>query len=117
MGAVVDVRIGGWEHECCGEAIRRGDHVRWTCVRNGERLHEVHHDLDGIAVVEVVGTVADLRVRAASGELVRIDRVPDGRALRGVDEGDVSVLRDADTGTPIEVRDTEFIVTVREQNP
>ncbi|WP_456283894.1 DUF6578 domain-containing protein [Microbacterium sp. JZ101] len=114
---MVDVRVGGWEHECCGEAIRRGDHVRWTCVRNGERLHEVHHDRDGIAVVEVVGTVADLRVRAASGELVRIDRVPDGRALRGVDEGDVSVLRDADTGTPIEVRDTEFIVTVREQNP
>ncbi|WP_421076046.1 MULTISPECIES: YkvA family protein [unclassified Microbacterium] len=40
---MVDVRVGGWEHECCGEAIRRGDHVRWTCVRNGERLHEVHH--------------------------------------------------------------------------
>ncbi|MEZ0163555.1 DUF6578 domain-containing protein [Kineococcus sp. LSe6-4] len=66
----VIVEVGGWEHECCGAAVERGDVVTFTCFRHlgpdgRVRLIESHHDLG--ADERVHGRVLDVHVVEGAG--------------------------------------------------
>jgi hypothetical protein len=118
---VVDVvvEVGGWEHECCGEAIERNQLVDFRCIRykgpgGRMRLTETHHDgLDVPADERVRGRVTEIRVVHDAGVTQAILRVPSGQALLGFDEDDDGHLEDPWTGDVITSGSFEFLVTVR----
>lgn len=114
----VVVEVGGWEHECCGEAIERGQLVDLQCIRykgpDGRmRLTETHHGgLDVSADERVRGRVIDVQVVQDGGSALSILRVPSGRALRGFDDDD-GHLEDPWIGDVIISAGEEFLVIVR----
>jgi xanthine dehydrogenase iron-sulfur cluster and FAD-binding subunit A len=74
-----EIVVGGWEHECCGVELVRHQRVQWTYIIHSDgRLHETHHELDGLRTAEVSGAVVDL-------ELVQVDgsRVETVESLAG----------------------------------
>ena len=80
----LEIVVGGWEHECCGPEIERYQTVHWTYLTDTDgRLHETHHDLEGLQTNEVTGAVVDLELVQVDGSRVGITRIPSGRALRG----------------------------------
>jgi hypothetical protein len=115
----VVVEVGGWEHDCCGEAIERNQLVDLSCIRypgeNGQlRLIESHHGgLDVRADERVRGRVTEIQVIQDGGAALPILRIPSGAALRGFDEDDDGRLEDLWTGDVIEARSDGFLVTVR----
>ncbi|TKJ29741.1 hypothetical protein [Blastococcus sp. CCUG 61487] len=115
----VIVEVGGWEHECCGDAIERNQLVDFRCIRyrgpdGRARLAESHHDgLDVPAEERVSGRVADIHVVGGPGAARPVLRIPSGRALRGFDDVDDGHLEDPWTGEVIEGEDPAFLVTVR----
>lgn len=110
----VEVEVGDWEHECCGDEIERYRRVRWTCGTHEGRLFETHHDLEGISVQEVVGTVVHIEAVLQDGTRVAIDRIPSGDAMRGCDPHDDGLILEQYTGEPVDAasHDLIFIVTV-----
>ena len=114
----VVVEVGGWEHECCGEAIERNQLVDLQCVNyTGQdgvrRLAESHHGLDLPVMERVRGRVVDLRVVLSDGAPQPVLRIPSGTALCGVDETDDGHLEDPWTGEVVIAEGGEFLVTVR----
>ncbi|MCF6506631.1 hypothetical protein E9549_04305 [Blastococcus sp. MG754426] len=115
----VVVEVGGWEHECCGEAIERNQLVDFRCIRyqgpDGRvRLAESHHGgLDVPADERVRGRVTELHVVRDGGVAQDVLRVPGGAALRGFDEQDDGHLEDPWTGAVLPPGHAEFLVTVR----
>jgi hypothetical protein len=115
----VVVEVGGWEHECCGEAIEQDQLVDFQCIRytgpDGRlRLAESHHGGLSVAADERVhGRVIEIQVVQEDGTAQSIHRVPRGRALRGYDDGDDGHLEAPWTGELIPSRSLEFLVTVR----
>ena len=112
------VEVGGWEHECCGEAIERNQLVDLQCVSytaqgGPSRLAETHHGLDLPLMERVRGRVVDLQVVLGGGALQPVLRIPSGTALCGVDETDDGHLEDPWTGEVIPSESAEFLVTVR----
>ena len=108
------IEVGGWEHSCCGPEIRRGESVRWDCIRaEDSRLVETHHDLEGLSIEKVDGIVEDILVRHPNGEATQIVRIPSGRALRGMDSDDDGLLMSRDGGTPFGAPSEDFLVTLR----
>jgi hypothetical protein len=117
-GVDVVVEVGGWEHECCGEAIERNQLVDFRCIRyerpDGQiRLIETHHGLDVPADARVRGRVTEIQVVQESGTARPVLRVPSGRALRGFDDRDDGHLEDPWTGDGMASESREFLVTVR----
>jgi len=117
---VVDVvvEVGGWEHQCCGEAIERNQLVDLQCIRyQGQggplRLIESHHELDVPAEQRVRGRVTEIQVVHEGGTAKPILRIPGGSALRGFDDDDDGHLEDPWTGDVISSDTGEFLVTVR----
>ena len=108
----VEVVIGDWEHQCCGENFRRGDVVEWACYSEADGiLHETHHELEGVPLTHVRGTIVDLFAGDAD-QWTRIERVPSGRALRGFDPedgGDVVALK---SGAVLDPSSVDFLVIV-----
>jgi hypothetical protein len=115
----VVVELGGWEHECCGEAIERNQPVDFTCIRHSGpegrmRLIETHHGgLDVPADERVRGRTTEIHVVPDAGAAQPILRLPSGRALRGFDDDDDGHLEDPWTGDVITSGSTDFLVTVR----
>ncbi|MCF6743467.1 hypothetical protein E9529_04105 [Blastococcus sp. KM273128] len=115
----VVVEVGGWEHECCGEAVERNQLVDFSCIRyqgpdGRERLAESHHGgLDVRADERVRGRVTDIQVVRDGGVAQAVLRLPSGQALRGFDDGDDGHLEDPWTGDLLPSGSTEFLVTVR----
>ena len=115
----VVVEVGGWEHECCGQAIERNQLVDFRCIRHQGtdgrmRLVESHHGgLDVPADERVRGRVTWLQVVHDDGIATAILRVPSGRALRGFAGDDDGHLEDPWTGDVITAGASEFLVTVR----
>ncbi|WP_152030859.1 DUF6578 domain-containing protein [Agromyces aureus] len=109
----VEVVIGDWDHHCCGDVVRRGDRVDWTCYSEAAdgTLHETHHDLDGFPVTQVRGTIVHLLARE-TGQLTRIDRVPSGRALCGFDPDDDGTVFGLESGAELEGSSLDFVVVV-----
>ena len=112
------VEVGGWEHECCGEAIERNQLVDLQCVRysardGASRLAETHHGLDLPVMERVRGRVVDLHTVPSDGAPRAVLRIPSGTALCGVDEDDDGHLEDPWTGEVVEAEGAEFLVTVR----
>jgi hypothetical protein len=109
----VRVNVGGWEHECCGDAVQRGDRVRWTCIVTADgSLHETHHDLGGLKTVPIQGTVVDIELVSADGGRKGIERLPSGRALRGFDDDDSGVVRERASGEVIDPLGNGFLITL-----
>jgi hypothetical protein len=119
--AAVDVvlEVGGWEHECCGEAIERDQLVDFWCIRyegpDGQvRLIETHHGgLDVSADERVRGRVVELQVVLETGDAQSVLRVPSRPEMTRFDDGDDWLLTDPWTGEVITSRTVEFLVTVR----
>jgi hypothetical protein len=115
----VVVEVGGWEHECCGDAIERDQLVDLRCIRSEDpdgraRLVESHHGgLDVAADERVRGRVTEIHVVQDGGALVPVLRLPSGPALRGFDEADDGHLEDPWTGDVVASAGSEFLVTVR----
>ena len=112
----VVVEVGGWEHECCGEAIERNQLVDLGCIRYvdpGGELHlvETHHHIDPDERVR--GRVTEIHVVPDGAALQPVLRIPSGPALRGFDEADDGHLEDPWTGEGITTDAREFLVTVR----
>ncbi|MDF9716094.1 hypothetical protein INN71_03080 [Nocardioides sp. ChNu-153] len=120
----VEVYVGGWEHDCCGEAVQRGEVVRWTCLPYDGRLDRAWH-LDperAEPFVEVSGRVVDLAMVVGDGR-VPVERLPSGSELVGLvdDGGDRSFDDDVvptvvvvATGEVLRVDDDAwFVVTVQ----
>lgn len=114
----VEVVVGGWEHDCCGPTYERYQQVRWTCITDSDgRLEETHHDLEGLQITDVNGTIVELELLRPDRSRVMITRVPSGRALRGFDLHDDGVVFEMYTDEPVagidrNVADPEFIVTL-----
>lgn len=120
--AAVDVvvEVGGWEHECCGEAIERNQLVDFHCIRftgpDGRlRLVESHHGGLSVAADErVQGRVIEIQVVEEDGTAQPIHRVPSGPALCGYDDdGDDGHLEAPWTGDVVASSSVEFLITVR----
>ena len=108
--------VGGWEHDCCGEAIERNQLVDLLCIghtgQDGRmRLIETRHD--NPSGERVRGRVTEIQVVSDGGTTQPILRVPSGRALRGFDDGDDGHLEDPWTGDVITSESRNFLVTVR----
>ncbi|ABS04095.1 DUF6578 domain-containing protein [Kineococcus radiotolerans] len=111
----VIVEVGGWEHECCGPAIERGDFVTFTCIRYLQpggrvRLIESHHDLGPSERIR--GRVLDIHVVEQAGATRPVLRVPSGAALCGDDPEDAGHLQDPGTGEVAPSDSTDFLITV-----
>ena len=112
----VVVQVGGWEHECCGEAIERNQLIDLSCVRrtakDGQsRLVWASHDTPGEEQIQ--GWVTELHVMLDGGAAQPILRVPSGQALCGFDDEDDGHLEGPWTGEVITSRTGQFLVTVR----
>lgn len=105
------VRVGDWEHQCCGEGHELGDRVEWTVHRFGGELHETHHHLvEGIEplvgrIVAVDGLFGD------AGE-VPLLRLPAGTSSEHWVTDRDRPLRNAD-GSPLPEVTEDFVVSVR----
>jgi hypothetical protein len=113
------VEVGDWEHECCGPAYERDSVVELTClVVSGQaepptRYVESHHDLTARpTTARVRGRVADICIEHVDGSTELIERLPSGRALRGLDEDDDGHLEHPWTGEPVTNSSNRFFVTV-----
>ena len=116
----VVVEVGGWEHQCCGSAVERGQVVdlgclRWTGEDGGIHFIESHHDLG--TVEHVRGEVVDIHVVQDGGTTRPILRLPSGNALCGHDPADDGHLEDARTGEVVSTDSEDFLVTVRTPGP
>ncbi|WP_439690637.1 hypothetical protein ACRQ4C_07090 [Curtobacterium sp. SP.BCp] len=114
MPEPVVVEVGGWEHLCCGGAVEIGDEVEYPVVQadGARRFAEVRHGT--VRTQTIRGRVVDLYAVGRSGR-VAVERIPDGRSLRGFDEDDDGHLEARWTGQPVEVEwdgDPEFEVVV-----
>ena len=113
------VEVGGWEHECCGQAIERNQLVDFRCIRyeapDGQmQLAESHHGgLDVSADERIRGRVIEIQVVHDGGATQAIFRLPSGQALRGFDDDDDGHLEAPWTGDVITSASSEFRVTVR----
>ena len=106
--------MGGWEHQCCGEAIERNQLVDLGCspttgLDGRERLSVIGHHLEPER--QVHGRVRDLQVLRPGQSAQPILRMPSGRALRGVDPDDDGHLEDPWTGELVSDGE-DFLVTV-----
>lgn len=109
----LEVVVGSWEHGCCGPEFLRYQQVRWTCVTDADgRLYETHHDLEGLKITDVAGTVVNLELALPDGTRAEIERVPSGRALSGNDPHDDGEVVAAYTEEVLDASTEEFIVTV-----
>jgi hypothetical protein len=111
----VIVRIGDWEHECCGKAIEVNQIVKFGCLTlqraSGEEgLVETHHDRE--PDVYVRGRVSEISVVDGKGTQRSIVRVPSGLALRGFDPRDEGHLEEQYTGLVVEDNPAVFDVKV-----
>jgi len=112
---VVIVRIGDWEHECCGEAVGVNQIVEFGCLTlrratGEEQLVETHHDRE--PDVYVRGRVSEISVVDGGGVQRSIVRVPSGLALRGFDPRDDGHLEEQHTGLVVDAKPEVFDVKV-----
>lgn len=118
----VVVEVGGWEHQCCGPAMERRQLVDLGCLRttgpNGQTgLTETHHHVE--PDVRVRGRVHDIQVvdTEEPGHPARsIQRLPSGRALRGLDPEDDGHLEEAWTERRLPPGD-QFVLVVHVPGP
>ena len=110
----VEVEVGGWEHECCGEAIERGQVVDLDCQRAMGEDGWVHLYAGRHSPAErrVRGRVRAIHVLRSGQPAQPVLRVPGGSALRGFDPDDDGHLEDPWTGEPV-LPGEDFLVTVR----
>ncbi len=117
-GVDVEVEVGGWEHECCGDAIERGQLVDLDCQRTmGEdglmHLHAGRHSPAERRVRgRVRGRVRHIQVLRPGQPSQPVLRVPSGRAVRGFDPEDDGHLENPWTGEAVPDGEN-FIITVR----
>ena len=107
--------MGGWEHQCCGEAIERHQLVDLGCQRttgaDGQvRLVVTGHHLEPER--QVRGRVDDILVLRPGQSPQPTLRVPSGAALCGFDPDNNAHLEDPWTGEPVPPGE-DFLVTVR----
>lgn len=111
----VVIQVGGWEHECCGEAIEVNQIIDFGCLAprqasGEERFIETHHDDE--PDVRVRGRVIDISVVDAQGVRLSIARVRSGSALRGFDSEDDGHLEEQYTGQLVDAKPDVFHVKV-----
>lgn len=112
----VTVEVDVLDHMCCGETIERGDRVDLACTRRQDpdgrvRVTATHHA--SRVETRVRGRVVDIVSVAEDGSARPVLRIPEGRALRGLDEDDDGHLEAPWTGELVQDRGRTFVVTVR----
>jgi hypothetical protein len=96
----VVVEVGGWEHECCGDATERNQLVDLYCIRyegpdGPVRLTEGHDGrLDVPADERVRGRVTDIQVRRTGGVLALADYDPATGATAAVGAASIRAALD-----------------------
>lgn len=110
----VQVQVGGWEHECCGDAIERGQVVDLDCQRimGDDGLMHLSAGRHSPAERRVRGRVRAVEVVRPEAASQPVLRVPSGLALRGFDPDDDGHLQNPWTGQAVEPGEV-FLVTVR----
>lgn len=106
------VAVGGWEHECCGQQIERGQLVHFECVPGNETGPDYvfsPHSSDGPAV-ECTGRVVDIQLTGRTESTCYVDRVPSGRAVRGFADDDPGTVEDLTTGEALSPPFGTFLV-------
>ena len=116
MMAEIVVQVGGWEHECCGEAVEVNQVVDFGCLArrraSGEEQYvETHHDDE--PDVRIRGRVVDISVVDIHGARRSIARVPSGSALRGFNSQDDGHLEEQYTGQLVDAKPDVFDVRVK----
>lgn len=114
----VQVEVSCWEHECCGDAIERGQVVDFDCQRTMGDDGLMHLSAGRHSPAErrvrgrVRGRVRDIEVMRPGASPQPVLRVPSGRALRGFDPDDDGHLEDPWTGQAVAPGE-DFLVTIR----
>lgn len=111
----VTVRVGDWEHECCGEAVEVNQIVKFGCLAlrqatGEEHLVETHHDRE--PDVYIRGRVTEISVLDAQGTQRSIVCIPSGSAVRGFDPQDGGHLEEQHTGLLVDAKPDAFDVRV-----
>lgn len=105
----VEVEVGGWEHQCCGQAIERGQVVDFDCLRTTGDDGLVHLSVDAhFPPARRVRAVQVVRPGASPQPVLR---VPSGLALRGFDPDDDGHLENPWTSEPVAPGE-DFLVTI-----
>ena len=107
--------MGGWEHQCCGQAIEPNDVVDLDCLRivgaDGlVRLMVASHL--SRSERRVRGRVRDIEVLRLAEPSRQVLRVPSGLALRGFDPDDDGHIEDPWSGELLSPGQ-DFLVTIR----
>jgi hypothetical protein len=115
MMTEVVVQVGGWEHECCGEAVEVNQIVDFGCLvrrraSGEEQFVETHHDDE--SDVRIQGRVTDISVVDIHGARRSIASIPSGSALRGFDPQDDGQLKEQYTGEIVDAKPDVFDVRV-----
>ena len=106
----MQVRVGGWEHLCCGAAFSVGDTVTWEVFDLDDGAPVETHHVPEEGSRPVTGRVAEIRAVFDDGTTAAVTRAPGGSALNGFDDLDDGHLVAADTGGRLERRATSFRV-------
>ncbi len=110
---IVEIEVGGWEHECCGDPIAGNDFVDWAYLIDADGVRqETHHETRAITG-RVRGRVAEIDL-LVDGSRVAVDRVPSGAALSGLDSApdDAVVTRLSDGADVTVSAEARFVVGV-----
>ncbi|MFD3444625.1 DUF6578 domain-containing protein [Microbacteriaceae bacterium 4G12] len=114
---ILEVLVGGWEHECCGPEVVRGLPVDWTCQESAGTLEETHHDLDESHQTRVSGIVAEVFALTPDGDRLRVSRIPAGAALCVNDPDDAGGIENLDDGLSLSPVPEWFLVHITAEHP
>lgn len=109
----MEILLEGWEHECCGAEITRGQRVQWICIVHTDgQLYETHHELQGLRTTAVDGVVANVELVQTDGKKVAITHIPSGESLRSDDDRE-RVVTALKTGEELDASTLKFVATVQ----
>jgi hypothetical protein len=112
----IRVDLGGWEHDCCGDAYEINDVVTkdlylpfsGTLSGGADYMESHHQHLSG--GVSVTGRVVGIEVAGPDGQYVAVTRLPSGADLNDLNEDGSDAVVELATGNVLDIEPDEYIV-------